>query len=302
MKYPVITGSTASGKTALAVALASDLDGEIISADSRQIYTGMDIGTGKDLEEYGSVPYHLIDIAPAGYKYNLFEYLRDAREAMDNILARGKVPVVCGGTGMYLEALVRGTHLPEVPINENLRSELSGKSLEELSGILKTMKNLHNSTDIDTAKRAIRAIEIQTYYHENPDAARDVTPGIPDERAVIVGVDIDRETRRRRISDRLHARIKAGMIDEVKALLDSGIAPEDLIYYGLEYKFVTSYITGQMSLERMTESLEIAIHQFAKRQMTWFRGMERRGFKIHWLPYDMPAKQFVSEVKILLAP
>jgi len=302
MKYPVITGPTASGKTALAVALASDLDGEIISADSRQIYTGMDIGTGKDLEEYGSVPYHLIDIAPAGYKYNLFEYLRDAREAMDNILARGKVPVVCGGTGMYLEALVRGTHLPEVPINENLRSELSGKSLEELSGILKTMKNLHNSTDIDTAKRAIRAIEIQTYYHENPDAARDVTPGIPDERAVIVGVDIDRETRRRRISDRLHARIKAGMIDEVKALLDSGIAPEDLIYYGLEYKFVTSYITGQMSLERMTESLEIAIHQFAKRQMTWFRGMERRGFKIHWLPYDMPEKQFVSEVKILLAP
>ena len=302
MKYPVITGPTASGKTALAVALASDLDGEIISADSRQIYTGMDIGTGKDLEEYGSVPYHLIDIAPAGYKYNLFEYLRDAREAMDNILARGKVPVVCGGTGMYLEALVRGTHLPEVPINENLRSELSGKSLEELSGILKTMKNLHNSTDIDTAKRAIRAIEIQTYYHENPDAARDVTPGIPDERAVIVGVDIDRETRRRRISDRLHARIKAGMIDEVKALLDSGIAPEDLIYYGLEYKFVTSYITGQMSRERMTESLEIAIHQFAKRQMTWFRGMERRGFKIHWLPYDMPAKQFVSEVKILLAP
>ncbi len=302
MKYPVITGPTASGKTALAVALASDLNGEIISADSRQIYTGMDIGTGKDLEEYGSVPYHLIDIAPAGYKYNLFEYLRDAREAMDNILARGKVPVVCGGTGMYLEALVRGTHLPEVPINENLRSELSGKSLEELSGILKTMKTLHNSTDIDTAKRAIRAIEIQTYYHENPDAARDVTPGIPDERAVIVGVDIDRETRRRRISDRLHARIKAGMIDEVKALLDSGIAPEDLIYYGLEYKFVTSYITGQMSLERMTESLEIAIHQFAKRQMTWFRGMERRGFKIHWLPYDMPAKQFVSEVKILLAP
>ena len=302
MKYPVITGTTASGKTALAVALASDLNGEIISADSRQIYTGMDIGTGKDLEEYGSVPYHLIDIAPAGYKYNLFEYLRDAREAMDNILARGKVPVVCGGTGMYLEALVRGTHLPEVPINENLRSELSGKSLEELSGILKTMKTLHNSTDIDTAKRAIRAIEIQTYYHENPDAARDVTPGIPDERAVIVGVDIDRETRRRRISDRLHARIKAGMIDEVKALLDSGIAPEDLIYYGLEYKFVTSYITGQMSRERMTESLEIAIHQFAKRQMTWFRGMERRGFKIHWLPYDMPAKQFVSEVKTLLAP
>lgn len=302
MKYPVITGPTASGKTALAVALASDLNGEIISADSRQIYTGMDIGTGKDLEEYGSVPYHLIDIAPAGYKYNLFEYLRDAREAMDNILARGKVLVVCGGTGMYLEALVRGTHLPEVPINENLRSELSGKSLEELSGILKTMKTLHNSTDIDTAKRAIRAIEIQTYYHDNPDAARDVTPGTPDERAVIIGVDIDRETRRRRISDRLHARIKAGMIDEVKALLDSGIAPEDLIYYGLEYKFVTSYITGQMSLERMTESLEIAIHQFAKRQMTWFRGMERRGFKIHWLPYDMPAKQFVSEVKTLLAP
>ncbi len=299
-KYPVITGPTASGKTALAVSVARALDGEIISADSRQIYTGMDIGTGKDIEEYGTIPYHLIDIAPAGYKYNLYEYLRDARKAMEDIEERGKIPVVCGGTGMYLEALVKGTNLPEVPENTELRSSLSSKSLEELTGILSKMKTLHNVTDVDTVKRAIRAIEIQTYYEKHPELKPEITPEAQDERAVIIGVDIDRESRRKRISTRLKTRLDSGMIDEVKRLLDSGIPPENLIYYGLEYKFITLYLTGQLDIKQMVDSLEIAIHQFAKRQMTWFRGMERRGFKIHWLPYDMPHDEFVNNVKSLL--
>lgn len=300
-KYPVITGPTASGKTALAVRVARELDGEIISADSRQIYTGMDIGTGKDIEEYGTTPYHLIDIAPAGYKYNLYEYLRDARKAMEDIETRGKCPVVCGGTGMYLEALLKGLYLPEVPENAELRAKLSSKSLEELTEILSQMKTLHNVTDVDTVKRAVRAIEIQTYYWNHPELKPEITPTAQDDRAVIIGVDIDRETRRKRISLRLKARLESGMIDEVKRLLDAGIPPENLIYYGLEYKFVTLYLTGQLELNQMIESLEIAIHQFAKRQMTWFRGMERRGFKIHWLPYDMPQDEFVSQVKKLLA-
>ena len=300
-RYPVITGPTASGKTGLAVAVASALGGEIVSADSRQVYTAMDIGTGKDLEEYGEVPYHLIDIAPAGYKYNLYEYLRDARAAIADIRRRGALPVICGGTGMYLESLVRGMKLPEVPENPGLRAELEGKTLEELTAILASMKALHNTTDVDTAKRAIRAIEIQTYYAGHPEVQSDTTPGEPDGNAVIIGIDIDREHRRKRISQRLRSRIDSGMIDEVKRLLDSGIPAENLIYYGLEYKFVTLYLTGEMTLEEMISSLEIAIHQFAKRQMTWFRGMERRGIHITWLPYDMPRNEFVDAVKHLLA-
>lgn len=299
-KYPVITGPTASGKTALAVKVAQALDGEIISADSRQIYTGMDIGTGKDLEEYGNVPYHLIDIVPAGYKYNLYEYLRDARAAVTDISARGKMPVVCGGTGMYLEALIRGTNLPEVPENKELRKQLATKSLDELTAILAEMKTLHNTTDVDTAKRAVRAIEIQAYYLEHPELTPDVSPVEPDKNAVIIGVDIDRESRRRRISARLQSRLDAGMIEEVKKLLDSGIPTENLIYYGLEYKFITLYLTGELSKQEMIDSLEIAIHQFAKRQMTWFRGMERRGFEIHWLPYDINPDIFVEKVTALL--
>ncbi|MDE5688640.1 MAG: tRNA (adenosine(37)-N6)-dimethylallyltransferase MiaA [Paramuribaculum sp.] len=299
-RYPVITGPTASGKTGLAVAVASALGGEIVSADSRQVYSGMDLGTGKDLEEYGSVPYHLIDIAPAGYKYNLYEYLRDARSAIADIRCRGALPVICGGTGMYLESLVRGMKLPEVPENPTLRAELEGKTLEELTAILASMKALHNTTDVDTAKRAVRAIEIQTYYAEHPEVQTDTTPGEPDSNAVIIGVDIDREHRRLRISQRLRSRIDSGMIEEVKRLLDSGIPAENLIYYGLEYKFVTLYLTGAMSREEMVSALEIAIHQFAKRQMTWFRGMERRGIHIHWLPYDMPRNEFVDAVKLLL--
>lgn len=291
----VILGPTASGKTHKAVALAERLNTEIISADSRQIYRGMDIGTGKDLEEYKNVPYHLIDICPAGYKYNLFEYLRDYQAARDSILAKGKTPILCGGTGLYVEAVLNGLKLPEVPENKALRAELAGKSLEELTAILERMKKLHNTTDIDTAKRAIRAIEIQQYYHEHPDLKVDTTPH-PVENALIIGVEIGREERRERISSRLKLRLDSGMVEEVRNILDSGVSPEDLIYYGLEYKFLTNYIIGQSTYDEMVNGLEIAIHQFAKRQMTWFRGMERRGFHINWLPYDLADEAFVDEV------
>mgnify|MGYP000715843669 FL=1 len=291
----VILGPTASGKTHKAVALAERLNTEIISADSRQIYRGMDIGTGKDLEEYKNVPYHLIDICPAGYKYNLFEYLRDYQAARDSILAKGKTPILCGGTGLYVEAVLNGLKLPEVPENKALRAELAGKSLEELTAILERMKKLHNTTDIDTAKRAIRAIEIQQYYHEHPNLKVDTTPH-PVENALIIGVEIGREERRERISSRLKSRLDSGMVEEVRNILDSGVSPEDLIYYGLEYKFLTNYIIGQSTYDEMVNGLEIAIHQFAKRQMTWFRGMERRGFHINWLPYDLDDEAFVDEV------
>ena len=294
----VITGPTASGKTGRAVHLAKAIDGEIISADSRQIYRGMDIGTGKDIEEYGDVPAHLIDICPAGYKYNLFEFLRDFEEARRDIESRGKFPILCGGTGLYVESVLKGLRLPEVPANPTLRSELEGKSLEELTAILASMKSLHNVTDVDTAKRAIRAIEIQKYYQEHPDAARQAEPH-PLTDALVIGVDIDREARRERITRRLHTRLEQGMVEEVRRLLDSGIAPDDLIYHGLEYKFLTLYLTGQLSLEEMTSRLEIAIHQFAKRQMTWFRGMEQRGFPIHWLSYTLEPNEFTNQILTL---
>lgn len=295
-KLLVITGPTASGKTSRAVDVAKVLNGEIISADSRQIYRGMDIGTGKDLCEYGDVPYHLIDICPAGYKYNLYEYLRDFNIAFAEISQRGKMPILCGGTGLYVESVLNGLNLPLVPENKQLRKSLEGKSLEELTQILASMKLLHNNTDIDTAKRAIRAIEIQTYYIEHPEDAVLTVPN-PINDAVIIGVDIDRENRRERITQRLHSRLNEGMVDEVKSLLNSGVEPEKLIYYGLEYKFLTQYVLGELSYEQMVADLEIAIHQFAKRQMTWFRGMEkRRGFKIHWLPWNMSKEGFVENV------
>lgn len=295
-----VVGPTASGKTRRAVELATALDGEIVSADSRQVYRGMDLGTGKDIEEYGTVPYHLIDIRPAGTKYNLFEYLSDAREAVEDIAVRGRQPVVCGGTGLYVESLLKGMYLPEVPENRPLRDTLQGKSLAELTAILAGMKQLHNITDVDTAQRAIRAIEIQTYYAEHPDeAVMALNPQpIP---AVVIGVDIPREERRRRITERLDARFDNGMVDEVRRLLESGVAPDDLIYYGLEYKYLTLHAIGRMTFDRMRTELEIAIHQFAKRQMTWFRGMERRGIPIHWLPYDLPAGEFLTAVTTLLS-
>lgn len=295
-----VVGPTASGKTRRAVELATALDGEIVSADSRQVYRGMDLGTGKDIEEYGTVPYHLIDIRPAGTKYNLYEYLRDAREAVEDIAVRGRQPVVCGGTGLYVESLLKGMYLPEVPENRPLRDTLQGKSLAELTAILAGMKQLHNITDVDTAQRAIRAIEIQTYYAEHPDeAVMALNPQpIP---AVVIGVDIPREERRRRITERLDARLENGMVDEVRRLLESGVAPDDLIYYGLEYKYLTLHAIGRMTFDRMRTELEIAIHQFAKRQMTWFRGMERRGIPIHWLPYDLPAGEFLTAVTTLLS-
>lgn len=295
-KLLVITGPTASGKTSRAVDVAKALNGEIISADSRQIYRGMDIGTGKDLCEYGDIPYHLIDICPAGYKYNLYEYLRDFNLAFADISQRGKMPILCGGTGLYVESVLNGLNLPQVPENLQLRKSLEGKSLEELTRILSSMKSLHNNTDVDTEKRAIRAIEIQTYYNEHPDEAMTTAPN-PISDAVIIGVDIDREHRRERITQRLHSRLNEGMVDEVKSLINSGVTPDQLIYYGLEYKFLTQYLLGELSYEQMVNGLEIAIHQFAKRQMTWFRGMEnRRGFKIHWLPWNMDKSEFVDNV------
>ena len=294
-KLLVIVGPTASGKTNRAVSVAKRFGGEIISADSRQIYRGMDLGTGKDLEEYDGVPYHLIDIRPAGDKYNLFEYLRDASAVRRDIEGRDRLAVVCGGTGMYVEALLNGLALPEVPVNEGLRKELEGQTLEELTRRLEGMKTLHNVTDVDTCKRAIRAIEIQTYYLEHPELAVATRPE-PVKDAVIIGIDIDRDTRRRRITERLHSRLESGMVDEVRRLIDSGVAPEDLIYYGLEYKFLTLYVTGQMTYDDMVKGLETAIHQFAKRQMTWFRGMERRGFTIDWMAWDMPEDEFLSHI------
>lgn len=295
----VITGPTASGKTRRAVDLARAIDAEIISADSRQIYRGMDIGTGKDIEEYGDVPVHLIDICPAGYKYNLYEFLRDFELASEEIEARGKRVILCGGTGLYVESVLKGLRLPEVPENPELRRSLESRSLEELTEMLASMKSLHNVTDVDTVKRAVRAIEIQTYYSEHPDAAKQAEPH-PLTDAVVIGVEIDRESRRRRITERLHARLEAGMVEEVRRLLDSGIKAEDLIYYGLEYKFLTLYLTGEMSYEDMVSGLEIAIHQFAKRQMTWFRGMENRGFPINWLPYNLPADEFTNRALELI--
>lgn len=293
----VITGPTASGKTRRAVSLARAIDGEIISADSRQVYRGMDIGTGKDMAEYGDIPVHLVDICPAGYKYNLYEYLRDYRAARADIEARGKVAVVCGGTGLYVESILKGLALPEVPENPGLRASLAGKTLAELTEMLASMKTLHNVTDVDTPKRAIRAIEIQRYYAEHPDAAAQAEPH-PETDAIVIGVDVDRDTRRRRITERLHVRLDEGMVDEVRRLLDSGIHPEDLIYYGLEYKFLTLYITGAMTYPEMTSGLEIAIHQFAKRQMTWFRGMERRisPIPLHWLPASLPDEDFTARI------
>ena len=306
-----ILGPTASGKTPVAAHLAAEIGGEIISADSRQVYRRMDIGTGKDLADYivdgRQIPYHLIDIREPGTKYNLFEYQQDFLDAYEDIRSRGAVPILCGGTGLYIEAVLKGYHLSPVPQNQELRDSLEGKSLAELTEMLtelkaKTGSNMHNTTDVDSCQRAIRAIEIETYNLEHPTPRRELPPVD----SIIIGLDIDREQRREKITRRLKARLEerqqvgasAGMtmVDEVKALLDEGIPADDLIYYGLEYKFVTEYLTGKTTYDEMVTRLEIAIHQFAKRQMTWFRGMERRGFHINWIDATLPMEDKVAKI------
>lgn len=292
-----IVGPTASGKTSLAVRLALAFDGEIISADSRQVYRGMDIGTGKDLGEYDvdgrQIPCHLIDIVEAGYKYNVFEYQSDFLRVWDDCRKRGVMPVLCGGSGLYVEAVLKGYKLLAVPVNEELRAALSGMSLQQLSDRLATYKKLHNTTEIDTPKRAIRAIEIEEYYRTHPYEEKD----FPQINSLIVGVDVSREVRRERITRRLHERLEDGMLDEVRRILDSGVPAEDLIYYGLEYKYLTLHLTGKLSYDEMVSQLNVAIHQFAKRQMTWFRKMEREGFDIRWLSAEMPMEERVQTVK-----
>ena len=301
MKYMfdliTILGPTASGKTSLAVALAADLNTEIISADSRQIYKRMDIGTGKDLEEYKyedkEIQYHLIDICEPGYKYNLYEYQRDFNVVFQDLRTRKKFPILCGGTGLYIETVLKGYSMPQVPENKELREKLKDKTLTELTSILKTYKTLHNTTDVDSCKRAVRAIEIAEFYRNQQPEERKNKPL----NSFIVGVDIEREARRRKISERLQMRLDSGMVDEVRALLKEGISPDDLIYYGLEYKYLTEYLIGRLSYVEMVSKLEKAIHQFAKRQMTWFRGMERRGFSIFWLDAFLPLDEKIMKIK-----
>lgn len=304
MKMITILGPTASGKTTLASHLALKLDAEIISADSRQVYRGMDIGTGKDLEDYDieghKIPYHLIDIAEPGSKYNLYEYQKDFHEAYSDICSRGKTPILCGGTGLYIEAVLKGYSLSPVPQNISLRKSFEGKTLQELTSILeglkqKTGSNMHNKTDVDSCQRAIRAIEIEKYNLDHPTTLRQMPPID----SLVIGVNIERSQRREKITQRLKQRLENGMIEEVRGLLNKEIPAEDLIYYGLEYKFVTEYIIGKISYDEMFHGLEIAIHQFAKRQMTWFRGMERRGFNIHWIDALLPMEEKIEKILAL---
>ncbi|MCC8143198.1 MAG: tRNA (adenosine(37)-N6)-dimethylallyltransferase MiaA [Tannerellaceae bacterium] len=301
-KYELITvlGPTASGKTAFAARLAARLDTEIISGDSRQIYRSMDIGTGKDLADYvvdgKPIPYHLIDIHEPGYKYNVFEYQHDFFRAFQQVRSKGKLPVLCGGTGMYMEVVLKGYKLLDVPENPALRQSLQGKTLQELETILAGYKVLHNKTDVDSAQRAIRAIEIEEYYKQQVPGRNEY----PSLNSLVIGIDIDRELRRNKISKRLRDRLEEGMVEEVKNILATGVTPEDLIYYGLEYKYLTLYITGKLSYQEMIDQLEIAIHQFAKRQMTWFRGMERRGFTIHWIDATLPTEEKIEYALRLL--
>lgn len=301
-KYDLITiiGPTASGKTGFACQLAYTLDTEIISGDSRQVYRQMDIGTGKDLADYAvagrPIPYHLIDICDAGYKYNIYEYQHDFQRVYTDISGRGKLPILCGGSGLYIESALKGYNLVNVPENKELRERYKSYTLRQLEDILASYKLLHNKTDIDTAQRAIRAIEIEEYKKSNPLEQNEFSAL----NSLIIGIDINRDIRRERISKRLKDRLKEGMIEEIKGILDQGVTPDDLIYYGLEYKFITLYILGQLSYEEMFAQLEIAIHQFAKRQMTWFRGMERRGLKIHWIDGETPLDKRIESVTKLI--
>ncbi|MBU8891224.1 MAG: tRNA (adenosine(37)-N6)-dimethylallyltransferase MiaA [Bacteroidales bacterium] len=301
-KYDMLTilGPTAGGKTSVAARMAYILKGEIISADSRQVYREMDLGTGKDLDDYivegRKIPYHLIDIVEVGYKYNVYEYQRDFLKVYSDLKVVNKFPVFCGGSGMYLDAVLKGYKLTKVAANEQLRSELENKDTEELIGILKSFKKLHNTSDIDSRKRMIRAIEIETFY----DESKDVDDYFPDIKTLLIGVKFDRDSRRRRITERLKQRLDEGMIDEAKSILDKGVSPENLIYYGLEYKYLTQHVIGEISYNEMFKQLETAIHQFAKRQMTWFRRMERKGFKIFWLDGYSPMKEKTERIMDLL--
>lgn len=302
VKYDMLTilGPTAGGKTSLAAKMAFILDGEILSADSRQVYRGMDLGTGKDLDDYiiegKQIPYHLIDIVDAGYKYNVYEYQKDFLNVYSQLQKREKYPVFCGGSGMYLEAILKGYKLIPVPTNENLRIELEKKSTEELTVLLKSFKKVHNTSDIDSRKRLIRAIEIEAYY----DKSKDVDDYFPEINSLIIGVQFDRNSRRKRISERLKERFNEGMLDEVKRMLDQGVSSDTLIYYGLEYKYITRYLIDEISYDDMFNQLETAIHQFAKRQMTWFRGMERKGFKINWIDGTAPMEEKTDHILKLL--
>lgn len=302
MSFDLVTilGPTASGKTKLAAQLAFSLGAEIISADSRQVYRRMNIGTGKDLEDYfvdgHEISKHLIDIVEPGTKYNLFEFRRDFLKAFNDIQRKGHLPILCGGSGLYMESVLRAYDLPEVPENKELRAELSNKSLAELTTILQSFKTLHNSTDIDTHKRAVRAIEIEEWKINNPEKSLP----FPNIKSIVFGIDISREKRRQRISERLKSRLDNGLIDEVRALMSEGISPDDLIYYGLEYKYVTLYVIGKIDYQEMFNKLEVSIHQFAKRQMTWFRGMERRGTTIHWIPFELSLEDKVKVIVEIL--
>jgi len=303
LKYNLLTilGPTATGKTGLAAHLAAKLNGEVISADSRQVYRGMDLGTGKDYKDYFvdgvEVPSHLVDIEDAGAHYNVYRFQTDFIRVFNAINARKKFPVLCGGSGLYLEAILKNYRLIEVPPNKELRKELEGKTLDELTEILKALKpQLHNYTDVETDRRAVRAIEIEKYYAENPQDASEM----PDIKSLNVGIDFDRGMRRERITRRLKQRLEEGMLDEVQTLLDSGLTPEQLIYYGLEYKFLTLHLIGELSFDEMFSKLEIAIHQFAKRQMTWFRGMEKRGTKIFWVNGHLSMDEKVDQIFQLL--
>jgi len=303
LDYNLVTilGPTATGKTGLAAHLAAKLNGEVISADSRQVYRGMDLGTGKDYEDYFvngiEVPSHLVDVEDAGVHYNVYRFQTDFIKVFCELQSRNKFPVLCGGSGLYLEAVLKNYRLIEVPPNTDLRKELEGKTLEELTEILKNLKpRLHNHTDIETDRRAVRAIEIEKYYAENPQFESEM----PNISSLNIGVDFDREMRRKRITARLKQRLEEGMLDEVQRLLDSGLTPEQLIYYGLEYKFLTLHLIGELTYDEMFSKLEIAIHQFAKRQMTWFRGMEKRGTKISWINGHLPMQEKVEEILRLM--
>ncbi len=292
----VITGPTASGKTRLAALLAYATNGEIISADSRQVYKKMDLGTGKDYKDYiveeNKIPSYLIDIREPGYKYNVYEYQNDFFKVYEEIIQKNKFPILCGGTGLYIQAVLERYKMVHVPPDHHLREQLKDKTLQELSNILSSYKKLHNTTDTDTVKRAIRSIEIENYYQNHPE----IEVELPKITPLIVAVDIDRELRREKITKRLKERLEQGMVREVEELIKSGTTPEDLIYYGLEYKYVTRYVTGEISYDEMFERLNIAIHQFAKRQMTWFRGMERKGHKIHWVNAKKNIHENVKEI------